>query len=243
MPRTRPRRGAQTALFERNMPPTAAAHNAEGSPGRTGSTRDPARAGPRNLMAERVKLAPARVDDGLDAPRVCMQTPSRPRVWPGDDLCRCRRQTRSDGRISSFHGRAISSAYRVQDCTHDHQTLHAPTGPTNDYNVIAPFAPPACGTTRAYIVPSFVPEGTNCRSDQMIILGRREAQRPRDWFGGPVPTKRKRIRASDERMLPPVRRPALSMLLSNVRCKLLIQHTPCKVPLGEWGVATREGGI
>ena len=86
MPRTRPRRGAQTALFERNMPPTAAAHNAEGSPGRTGSTRDPARAGPRNLMAERVKLAPARVDDGLDAPRVCMQTPSRPRVWPGDDL-------------------------------------------------------------------------------------------------------------------------------------------------------------
>ena len=140
---------------------------------------------------------------------------------------RCRRQTRSDGRISSFHGRAISSAYRVQDCTHDHQTLHAPTGPTNDYNVIAPFAPPACGTTRAYIVPSFVPEGTNCRSDQMIILGRREAQRPRDWFGGPVPTKRKRIRASDERMLPPVRRPALSMLLSNVRGKLLIQHTPC----------------
>ena len=157
---------------------------------------------------------------------------------------RCRRQTRSDGRISSFHGRAISSAYRVQDCTHDHQTLHAPTGPTNDYNVIAPFAPPACGTTRAYLVPSFVPERTNCRSDQMIILGRREAQRPRDWFGGPVPTKRKRIRASDERMLPPVRRPALSMLLSRVRCKLLIDSIHLvrprpdprlRAPRGEFG--------
>ena len=111
-------------------------------------------------MAERVKLAPARVDDGLDAPRVCMQTPSRPRVWPGDDLFAADAKHVPTTELIPSHGRAISSAYRVQDCTHDHQTLHAPTGPTNDYNVIAPFAPPACGTTRAHahIVPSFVPE-------------------------------------------------------------------------------------